>query len=61
MDGVTAKIAQKIGVLLDHKDIHSRPSQQETEHHSGRPTAHDAAFGFESRHHCFPLVAPSMI
>src|SRR5205823_545364 len=42
MNRVTTKIAQKIGVLLKHDDIHTRACEQKAEHHSGRPAARDA-------------------
>ena len=39
MDRVAAEIAQKIGVLLENKDIDSRPRQEVSEHHPGRAAA----------------------
>ena len=42
MNRVTAKIAQKVGVLLKHDDIHTRACEQKAEHHSGRSAAGNA-------------------
>ena len=43
MHGVAAKIAEEIGVLLQHHDIDPGAPQQIAEHHAGRPAADDAA------------------
>jgi hypothetical protein len=43
MNGVAAKVAQEIAVLLQHHDINAGARQQETEHHAGRAAADDAA------------------
>jgi hypothetical protein len=56
MNGIAAKVAQKIGVLLEYDDLHARSSQQKAEHHSGWATAHDAAVGLKSRHGFKSLV-----
>src|SRR5947209_885359 len=45
MNGVAAKIAQEILVLLQHADIHAAAREQEAEHHPGGPAADDAATG----------------
>ena len=45
MDGVAAKVAQEIRVLLEHDDIDAGARQQEAEHHPGRPAAGNAASG----------------
>ena len=42
MNRVTTKVAQKIGVLFQHDDIHTRAGEQKAEHHSGRSAARDA-------------------
>jgi hypothetical protein len=43
MDGVAAKVAQEVGVLLEHHHVHAGACEQEAEHHAGRATANDAA------------------
>jgi hypothetical protein len=45
MNGVAAKVAQEIGVLLKHDDVDSGTRQQEAEHEPARPAADDAATG----------------
>src|SRR5688572_1913565 len=45
VDRVTAKVAQKIGVLLEHDDVHAGAGEEQSEHHTGGPAAHDAAVG----------------
>ena len=45
MDGVAAKVAQEIRVLLEHDDIDAGAREQEAEHHPGRSAAGDAASG----------------
>jgi hypothetical protein len=47
MDRIAAKVAQKIGVLFQHDYIYSGARQQKAEHHSGRPSADDAALGLD--------------
>jgi len=47
VDRIATKIAQEVSVLLEHNDIHVRASQQKPEHHSGRPSADDAASGLD--------------
>jgi hypothetical protein len=42
MNGVTAEIAQEIGMLLQHDDIDACAGKQKPEHESARPTADDA-------------------
>ena len=49
MNGVAAKVAQKIGVLLQHDDIDTGARQQKAQHHPGRATAGDAALGGDHR------------
>lgn len=39
MHRVTAKIAEKVTVLLQQGDLDTRPGQQQPEHHPGRPAA----------------------
>src|ERR1700683_2393374 len=43
VDGVSAKIAQKIFVLFQHHDVDTGASEQKSQHHARRPTAGDAA------------------
>jgi hypothetical protein len=43
MDRVAAKIAQEVGMFLEHDDVNAGARQQEPEHHAGRPAARDAA------------------
>jgi DNA-3-methyladenine glycosylase len=45
MNGVAAKVAQEIGMLLEHDDIDAGASEQETEHDSRRSAADNAAAG----------------
>ena len=45
MDGVAAKVAQEVGVLLEHDDVDAGAREQEAEHHAGRAAADDAATG----------------
>ena len=48
MNGVAAKIAQEVGVLLQHHHRHAGARQQKAEHHAGRSPAGNAAGGFDS-------------
>ena len=51
MDGVAAKVAQEIGVLLQHHDVDAGAGQQEAEHHAGRTAAgNGAGRGYLLRH-----------
>ena len=43
MDGIAAKIAQKIRVLLENDDADTGAGEQVPEHHSGRSTANNDA------------------
>ena len=43
MNGVTAEVAQEIGVLLEHEHIDAGAREQEAEHHPGRPASGDRA------------------
>ncbi len=43
MNGVAAKIAQEIGVLLQHDDLDAGARQQVAQHHPGRAAAGDGA------------------
>ncbi|HXW28840.1 MAG TPA: hypothetical protein VEK55_05690, partial [Xanthobacteraceae bacterium] len=52
MDGIAAKVAQEIAMLLEHDDINASPRQKEAEHESTRAAAGDTAFGgFACRSH----------
>ena len=37
MDGVAAKVAQEVGVLLEHDDVDAGARQQEAEHQPAGP------------------------
>ena len=41
MDGIAAEITEKVGVLLQHHNIHAGPGQEKTQHHASRTTAGD--------------------
>ena len=41
MNRVAPEIAQEIGVLFQHKDLHAGAREKEAEHHSGRAAAND--------------------
>ena len=43
MDGVAAEVAQEVGMLLEHEDIHTRTCEEKAEHHAGWSTAGDGA------------------
>ena len=43
MDRVAAKIAQEVGMLLEHRDVDAGAREQKAEHHAGRPAVDDAA------------------
>jgi hypothetical protein len=43
VDGIAAKIAQKIGMLLEDQDFNARAREKVRQDHSGRPSAGDAA------------------
>jgi hypothetical protein len=43
VDGVAAKVAQKVRVLLEHDDVDARACQQIPQHHPGGTAAGDAA------------------
>ena len=45
VNGVTAKIAQEVGMLFQDDNIDPGTRQQEARHHSSRPTTGDAATG----------------
>src|SRR5262249_50680421 len=53
MYSVAAEIAQEIPVLLQDRDLHAGPGQQQPEDHSGRPAAHHTA--------CRPPLHPPII
>jgi hypothetical protein len=48
MDGVTAKVAEEVGVFFEDEDFDAAAGEEETEHHSGGAAAHYAAAGLES-------------
>jgi len=45
VDRIAAKVAEEIGMFLQHNRIDSRPRQQKAEHYAGWSTTHDAAAG----------------
>jgi hypothetical protein len=45
MNGVAAKVAQEVGVLLEHDDVDTRTREQEAEHEAAGSTADHAAPG----------------
>ena len=55
MDGVAAEIAQEVGMLFEHGDMHASARQQEAKHHPGRAAADHATCRFDcSRPHGNP-------
>ena len=50
MDRVSPKVAQEVGVLLEHDDVDTRAGEEQTEHHPGRAAAGDAAACLERPH-----------
>ena len=51
MDGIAAKIAEKIFMLFQNQDFNARSREQKSQHHPGGPAANDAATGVD----CFVL------
>ena len=51
MNRVAAKIAQKVGMLLQHDNIHSHAGQQKTQHHASRTASGDTALGTQGLNH----------
>ena len=45
MNGVAAKVAQEVGVLLEHDDVDAGARQQVAEHEPARAAADDTAAG----------------
>jgi hypothetical protein len=43
MDRISAKISQKIGVLLEHQHFHPGTRQQKAQHHPSRSCPRNAA------------------
>ena len=50
VNGVTAKIPEEIGVLLQHQRLDAGAAQEITEHHAGRTAADNAAMGLNGPH-----------
>src|SRR5271170_1171606 len=53
VNGVAAKIAQKVRVFFQHHHINARSGEQKAEHHSRRPSSGNAALslnGLRIRH-----------
>jgi len=55
VDGVAAEVAQEVGVLLQHDDVHARAGEQQAQHHPGRTTAGDDAIRFHALHGTIPF------
>ena len=49
MNRVAAKVAEEIGVLLEHRHVDAGAGQQESQHHSRRAAAGDAALRRDRR------------
>src|SRR5215831_17024000 len=49
VNGVAAKVAQKVGVLLQHHDADAGARQEEAQHHAGGAAADNATAGVD---HC---------
>src|SRR5258708_1240436 len=50
VDGIAAKIAEEIRVFFEDEHLHTGAGEQKAEHHSCRPSSHNAAaglYGFE--------------
>jgi hypothetical protein len=45
VDGVATKVAQEVGMLLEHDHVDAGTRQQEAEHQAARPASDDAATG----------------
>jgi hypothetical protein len=43
VNGITAKIAEKVGVLLENQNLNAGPGEQESEHDAGGPATGDTA------------------
>jgi hypothetical protein len=43
MDGIAAKITEKISMLLEDDDRHAGTRQEPAQHHAGGAAAHDGA------------------
>jgi hypothetical protein len=50
MNGVAAKVAQKIAMLLQHKGIYAGTREQQPEHDARRTATSDAALGLSDVH-----------
>ncbi len=48
VDRVAAKIAEEVGVFLQHRNVDARAREQEAEHHAGRAATRDDAAGARS-------------
>jgi hypothetical protein len=56
VDGVTAEVAQEIGMLLKDDSVDPGTGEQKPQHHAGRTPTGDAATSLELRiHQGFPL------
>jgi hypothetical protein len=56
VDGVTAKVAEEVRVLLQHDNGNPRSRQKQTQHRSGRSATDDAACGHRDVG-CGPVLA----
>ena len=52
VDGVATKVAQEVRVLLQHNDIDAGTSEEEAEHHPGRPAACDTTLSLNNLRSC---------
>jgi|GEM_PF-6570637 len=53
MDGVAAKVAIKVAVSFEHRDVHTLPRQQQAEHDPRWPATYDATLRFFRVAHLF--------
>jgi hypothetical protein len=47
VDGVSAEITQKIGMLLENQNLDTLPGEKISQHHTGRAAPDDAAAGLK--------------
>ena len=51
MNGVAAKITQKVGVLFQHRHIHASASEEIASHDAGGTSTNDTALDFNGISH----------
>jgi hypothetical protein len=54
VNGVSAKIPQKIAVFFEDDDIHSRSCEQIAKHHAGRTASDDTTLGLDRHFFAIP-------